>query len=417
MNLEYLGAQTGKPLSVGIFVYPEVEILDFTGPSEVFASTEGFKPFLVAFKKEPLVSQGFITIMPQYSIDDCPPTDILIFPGGNTGTVSKEQKLIDWIKERSKTTQFMMSVCTGAGLLSQAGLLDGLEVTTWHGFIPGLQEITPSARVLTNTRFVDNGHVVTTAGVSAGIDGSLHLVSKIKGESVAHITAHYMEYDKWAPENGKVHETAFMKAVRADGFEAARKKYPPVAGSLQPQYYQGEMINFALEIAETKPEEGETILLYLLKNSKPTPALFTAIGVVNEKMGKFVPPDNQAFLARVTAGEIDWAQKTYKEVKQNYPEWVLFTEDQANAAAYQLAGRKPEAAIALLKWSTELFPHSANIWDSLSELYEMSGKYALAMEASEQCLTKLSGAGYDKDLRETLVKASNERITRMKAKQ
>ena len=75
--------QAEKPLSVGIFIYPGVEILDFGGPSEVFGSTQGFKPFLVAYKKEPMVSQRFITVTPQYSIEDCPPTDVLVFPGGS----------------------------------------------------------------------------------------------------------------------------------------------------------------------------------------------------------------------------------------------------------------------------------------------------------------------------------------------
>lgn len=417
MNLEHTDAQTGKPLSVGIFVYPNVEILDFTGPSEVFASTEGFKPFLVAFKKEPLLSQGFITVTPQYSIDDCPPTDILIFPGGNSASVSGEKKLIDWIQERSKTTRIMMSVCTGAHLLSKAGLLNGMEVTTWHGAIAGLQEATPAATVLSNIRFVDNGHIITTAGVSAGIDGSLHVVSRIKGESVAHATAHYMEYDKWEPENGKVHETDFMKTVRAEGFEAARKKYPPVEGSLQPRFYQGEMINFALELAETKPAAGEAILQYLLKNSTPTPALYSAIGAVNKKLGKYVPVENRVFMKKLTDGEIEWAQQTWKEVKQHYPEWVLFTEDQANSAAYQLVGLQPESAIALLKWSTELFPASANLWDSLAEFYEMSGKHALAMAASEQCLAKVPASGADQDTQALLTKISKERIARMKAKQ
>lgn len=108
--------QAEKPLSVGIFIYPGVEILDFGGPSEVFGSTQGFKPFLVAYKKEPMVSQRFITVTPQYSIEDCPPTDVLVFPGGNTGPMMDEPELIEWIKERAKTTQFMVSVCTGAGL-------------------------------------------------------------------------------------------------------------------------------------------------------------------------------------------------------------------------------------------------------------------------------------------------------------
>ncbi|MBK8425216.1 MAG: DJ-1/PfpI family protein [Lewinellaceae bacterium] len=418
MNAYILPAQSGeKPLSVGIFVYPGVEILDFTGPSEVFGSTEGFKAFIVAYKKEPIVSQGFITVTPQYSIDDCPPTDILVFPGGGTGSVMGEQKMIDWIRERSATTQFMMSVCTGAGLLSKAGLLDGKEVTTWYGFIPGLQAMTLSATVLSNTRFVDNGHVVTTAGVSAGIDGALHLVSRIKGEATARATARYMEYDKWEPKMGKVNETPFIKTLRSEGLEAAQKKHQPVSGSLQPLYYPGEMINLAMELLETKPAESEAILQCLIKSASPTPALYNVLGTAYKKTGKTAPPDSRTFLDNLAKGETQWAKKTYRETVQMYPDWLLFTEDELNSVGYQLqAAKKTKESIEVFQWNTELYPASANAWDSLAEMYESAGKPELAIAASERCLAKLPGSGYEEGSKETLAKASSERIARLKEK-
>ncbi len=418
MNAYILPAQSGeKPLSVGIFVYPGVEILDFTGPAEVFGSTGGFKAFIVAYKKEPIVSQGFITVTPQYSIDDCPPTDILVFPGGGTGSVMGEQKMIDWIRERSATTQFMMSVCTGAGLLSKAGLLDGKEVTTWYGFIPDLQAMTPSATVLSNTRFVDNGHVMTTAGVSAGIDGALHVVSRIKGEATAKATARYMEYDKWEPKMGKVNETAFIKTVRTEGLEAAQKKHQAVSGNLQPLYYSGEMINLAMELLETKPVESEAILQCLIKSASPTPALYNVLGMAYKKTGKTAPPDSRTFLENLAKGETQWAKKAYRETVQMYPGWQLFTEDELNSVGYQLQGAKQtKEAIEVFQWNTELYPASANAWDSLAEVYESVGKPELAIAASEQCLAKLPAGGYEENWKEALAKASNERIARLKEK-
>lgn len=95
----------------------------------------------------------------------------------------------------------MLSVCTGAGLLAKAGLLEGKQVTIFHSYIEPLQWASHNAEILRNTYFVDNGKIITTAGVSAGIDGVLHVVEKLKGKAVATQTARYMEYDKWKPEN------------------------------------------------------------------------------------------------------------------------------------------------------------------------------------------------------------------------
>ncbi|GAB4044975.1 DJ-1/PfpI family protein [Spirosoma litoris] len=190
--------------NVAIFIHNGVEVLDFSGPSEVFASTEGFNVYTVSLTKEPITSQGFIKIVPNYSLADCPKPDIVVLPGGQTGPFIENKILIDWIKACSQDAEIMLSVCTGAGLLAKAGLLDGKQATTFHNYIDNLQKATPKAKILRNTRFVDNGQVITTAGVSAGIDGALHVVAKLKGLAVATQTARYMEYDKWKPNEGLV---------------------------------------------------------------------------------------------------------------------------------------------------------------------------------------------------------------------
>lgn len=190
--------------NVAIFIHNGVEILDFAGPSEVFASTEGFTVYTVSLSKEPIISQGFIKIIPEYSLADCPTPDIVVLPGGQTGPFIENKSLISWIKTSAERAEIMLSVCTGAGLLAKAGLLDGKQATTFHSYIDPLQQATPNAKILRNTRFVDNGQVITTAGVSAGIDGALHVVAKLKGVDVARQTAFYMEYDKWSPGEGLV---------------------------------------------------------------------------------------------------------------------------------------------------------------------------------------------------------------------
>ncbi len=190
-------------MTICFYLQDGVEVLDFAGPMEVFAYA-GFEVFTVSRKKEPIISQGILKVLPDYSIEDAPPADILAFFGGNTGNPSKDSAVLNWIRGRQHSTAYFFSVCTGAFFLGRAGLLDNLTATTFHSSIESLQKALPSTKVLSNVRFVDNGKVITTAGISAGIDGALHLVAKLKGEEMAREVATYMEYDKWVPQQGLV---------------------------------------------------------------------------------------------------------------------------------------------------------------------------------------------------------------------
>lgn len=207
--------------NVAIVVYPEVELLDFAGPGEVFAATHtkdgpAFNVYLVAETRAPLWSLGFVQLTPQYTLADCPKPDIVVVPGGS---VPESQKLRDWVKAQSKQAELMMSVCNGALVYGGAGLLGGLEVTTHHSALQSLAMIEPTAKVYSNRRFVDSGKVMTAAGISAGIDGALHVVERMCGEDVAWQTAKYMEYD-WRPDElAKLHAQP-GKAV--DGAESLR---------------------------------------------------------------------------------------------------------------------------------------------------------------------------------------------------
>ena len=199
-----------KIMNVAIFLYDGVEILDFSGPGEVFAASHfdggGFRVYTVAATKAPLVSQGFVHIQPQYSINDCPKPDIIVLPGGNTGPSVDNEAVIAWVQREAPDLTAALSVCTGAFILERAGLLRGKKATTFHNAIASLREKATETEVLENTRWVDNGKIITTAGVSAGIDGALHLVGRLCGMEVAQATAHYMEYDKWQPDEGVIVE-------------------------------------------------------------------------------------------------------------------------------------------------------------------------------------------------------------------
>ena len=193
--------------NVAIVVYDQAEPLDWTGPYEVYndaaraGSANGepaFHVYIVSKTKEPLDAQG-LEVVPSYAIQDAPKPDIVLFPGGPSTRITEDPEFFAWAKKAAIEAEIAQSVCTGAFVLGKAGLLDGLEVTTFHGAIDNLQKSTPKAAVKRGRRFVDNGHIVTTAGISAGIDGSLHVVARLLGRRVADQVATYMEY-AWSPE-------------------------------------------------------------------------------------------------------------------------------------------------------------------------------------------------------------------------
>jgi putative intracellular protease/amidase len=193
--------------NVAIVVYENAEPLDWTGPYEVYHDAasfggangqEAFNVYIVSKTKQPVNAQG-LWVTPSFSIEDAPKPDIVVFPGGLSSKVHEDPKFFAWAKQASIEAEIAQSVCTGAFVLGKAGLLDGLEVTTFHGAIDNLQKSYPKAAVKRGRRFVDNGHVVTTAGISAGIDGSLHVVARLLGRRVAEQVAMYMEYS-WSPE-------------------------------------------------------------------------------------------------------------------------------------------------------------------------------------------------------------------------
>jgi transcriptional regulator GlxA family with amidase domain len=188
--------------NVGIVVFDQVEVLDIAGPYEVFsvatqvADPDSFNVYLVAESEASVEGRNGFKVVPQYTFADCPEPDILIVPGGpGTRVEEKNPVMLNWVTAKAEPAELVLSVCTGARILAIAGLLDGLEATTHWVSIDELKELAPTATIHDDRRFVDNGKVVTSAGVSAGIDMSLHIVSRLCGEKAAAETAHFMEYD------------------------------------------------------------------------------------------------------------------------------------------------------------------------------------------------------------------------------
>jgi transcriptional regulator GlxA family with amidase domain len=191
--------------NVAILVFDDVEVLDFAGPYEVFAVTDelrshsAFDVATVATAHGTVRAHNGLKVIPDFSIDDCPPPRILVVPGGwGTRALLHNTVLIDWILKKSRVAEVTMSVCTGALLLAQAGILDGRRVTTHHEALDTLRKLAPKAIVDPGPRFHDTGSVLTAAGISAGIDCSLHLVGRLLGDDASAATAAHMEYERRA---------------------------------------------------------------------------------------------------------------------------------------------------------------------------------------------------------------------------
>lgn len=199
-----------EPVNVGILIFDEVEVLDFCGPFEVFSTAlaEGeadreerrlFNAFIVAEENRLIRCRGGLLIRPHFTLDNHPSLGITVIPGGfGTRTQRTNPAVLDWIKTQSQTA-LTTSVCTGAFLLAANGLLTGKRAATHWASIDWMRANHPEVETLDDQRVVDEGQIVTSAGVSAGIDMALHVVARLHGRRIAENTARGMEYD-WRQE-------------------------------------------------------------------------------------------------------------------------------------------------------------------------------------------------------------------------
>lgn len=190
---------------VGLYLFPQVEILDFAGPYEVFTAAsrvysrehpDGAAPFEVVTLAEtlaPVRARAGLVVTPDYTLENHPPLDVLLVPGGVVTDELNKPHLIDWLVRTDVDTGLTASVCTGALLLARAGLLDGKNATTHWEDVEDLRRRFPGVHVQKDVRWVDEGKHITSAGVAAGIDMSLHIVRRLAGEALAIKTARQID--------------------------------------------------------------------------------------------------------------------------------------------------------------------------------------------------------------------------------
>jgi transcriptional regulator GlxA family with amidase domain len=192
---------------VGIYIFDDVEVLDFAGPFEVFStasrvhrrqhpdSRPPFGVFTVGLSRAPVRTRGGMVVTPEFAFGEHPPIDVLLIPGGVVTAEMQKAALITWIASAARSAEVTASVCTGAFLLGKAGLLAGRSATTHWEDVADLRNLLPDSRVREGVRWVDEGDVITSAGISAGLDMSLHLVARFAGRDLAELTARQMDYE------------------------------------------------------------------------------------------------------------------------------------------------------------------------------------------------------------------------------
>jgi len=188
--------------TVAILAFDDMEVLDFAGPYEVFNVAgelgEGnpFSVFSVGITGEPVSGRGGFTVLPTYSLAEAPIPDLVVVPGGfGSRALAKDDRVLDWVRERAAEVELLLSVCTGALVLGAAGLLAGKPATTHHDNYDDLAAVSPTTNVIRGQRFVrSSDNILTSAGVSAGVDLSLHVVQLLAGQETRDRTVAEMEW-------------------------------------------------------------------------------------------------------------------------------------------------------------------------------------------------------------------------------
>ncbi len=193
-------------MNIGIHLFPHVEELDWAGPWEVLAywahqfPGDGVTVFTLAREPGVIVCAKGAKVVPDHTWETAPPIDVLVYPGGR-GTRAQlgDEIYRDWVRSQAAAGTLMTSVCTGALVYADAGLLDGRPATTYWSELDLLASLGRDIEVRADDRFVDSGDVITASGVSAGIDMALHLVGRLHSPDRARQVRRGIQYDPAPP--------------------------------------------------------------------------------------------------------------------------------------------------------------------------------------------------------------------------
>jgi len=197
---------TGK-INVAFLVSESADVMDIAGPWEVFhdamLTTKGkpwheadgddmvmpFNVYTVSDSLKPVEANG-LTIAPNYSFDNAPKPQIIVIPAQAGRSAAQKA----WLLANSAAADETMSVCTGASILAEYGLLDGQTATTHHAYLQSMQKQYPAVHFVSGTRYVENGKIATAGGLTSGIDLAIHIVARYYGNEVAQVSADFLEH-------------------------------------------------------------------------------------------------------------------------------------------------------------------------------------------------------------------------------
>jgi putative intracellular protease/amidase len=231
----------GAETTVVILMFDGVQIIDFAAPYEVFGQAR-FNVFTVSADGEPVTTAMGLSVNVDHDFKTAPAANIVLVPGGDTETVREDEATLAWLRARSDSADQVLSVCTGSFILADAGLLDGGRATTFHGAFDRFEGEYPGVTLLRDQRWVDNGKVVTSAGLASGVDAALHVVAERLGVRKAQSVALHLEYD-WSPQQG------FIRGLMAD--RHVRMPEP------QLQFPEGTVIETVLQLGDEQRWENE----------------------------------------------------------------------------------------------------------------------------------------------------------------
>ncbi len=384
-------AQLPEPKNVLFLLYNGVEIMDFTGPMEVL-SQSGYNVYTVA-DRDTVLSNGILKVIPDYNFlkdKSYPDPDIVAVFGGMAHMEYENEVFQDFLEDVTENTSLNFSVCDGAFFLGSVGLLDNKYSTTYHWLISELQNDFPKTQVLEDVKYVDNGRLITSAGVSAGIDASFYMVSKLKGNDFAKLIASRIEYDHWKPGTGKIIETEEIKRIKEEGFIQFRKENKSVP------LFKGEISNlgeFFLSI--NSYEEAEACFRFIIENYDENEMDYSNLSNALKKQNKQAPPTKEEFLHLVQVLGAKKVVKTYEDYAEKFPKWqILSSSDLIYLAYYEYQNKgRFEEALDMYSLNYLMFPQHHFSVSYQAECYYLMNDYKSALKFFRKAETLIEHEG------------------------
>lgn len=380
-------AQIKEPKKVLFFVYDGIEIMDFTGPMEVLAAA-GYKIYTVG-DKDTIISRGILKIIPDYNFTkskEYPKPDIVAVFGGSAHMQWENEKYQKFLKEITKHSEINFSVCDGAFWFGGIGLLDNKSSTTYHWLISELQKQFPKTKTYENVKYIDNGNLITSAGVSAGIDAAFYLVSKLKGNAFAQEVADKIEYDHWKPGTGKIIESEITVNAKNNGYIVLVNDVTKL--------FKGEIINLSEWYLDSgKMDDAKSCIDYVMKNYQLTDLDYSlAAKILQAKKVKDAPLTKAQFTDLIKGGGISKAKEIFKQTKKAYPNWIYLNQDDLLYIGYYDFQNKNQwdKALEIYELNYEMFPDYFYCLAYIGEIYALKKDYSIAIKYMEQAMSKVS---------------------------